>query len=55
MPSPIIESKRKFIVMKGVGTSTGIIRRVLLWWWDARTKLMSEGEILKLYYDLTGE
>lgn len=55
MPNRMIESKRKYIVMKGVGTSTGFARKILLWWWDTRTKLMSEGEILKLFYDLTGE
>ena len=54
MPNKALEAKRKYIVACEVGSSTGLLRELLLKYWTAKTKYMSEGEILERYYALIG-
>ena len=49
MACDMIERKRKFIIISQVGHSTGLLRKALFYYWELKTRYMSEGEILKMY------
>ena len=52
MPSKIIRNKANYLLHVYVGDGSGIIGWIKTKYWINRIKYMSEGEILKRYYDL---
>ena len=55
MPNKALNDKSKYIIACEVGRSTGMLRNMLFWYWAKTVSRMSEGEILRRYYELTGE
>jgi len=55
MPSRLILDKRRYVFTVCVGKSKGFLRRIKVWYWNWRLDRMSEGEILKMFYEMTGK
>ena len=49
MPNRVVELKRIYIVNTQVGNTSGLLRKILYWYWDHKTKNMQWGEILEMY------
>ena len=52
MPSKLVESKKKFLLLSYIGNDNGIVGELKSKFWTWKVDRMSEGEILKRYYDL---
>lgn len=53
MPSKLIDSKKKYLLLSYIGDPNGIVGQLKAKYWTWKVEKMSEGEILKRYYDLT--
>ena len=53
MPNKFVDHKRKYLLNTYIGNGTGFIHNIKAWFWSWMVKRMSEGEILKRYYELT--
>ena len=53
MPSVLVSNKKRYIYSAYIGDAKGIIRNIKEWYWSMRLESMSEGEILRRYYELT--
>lgn len=49
----ILEDKRRYLFAVYVGNAKGTLRRILEWYWSRELENMSEGEVLKRYYEVT--
>lgn len=53
MPSRLVESKKKYLLRSYIGNNNGIVGELKSKFWEWKVGQMSEGEILKRYYELT--
>ena len=50
----ILEDKRRYLFAVYVGKARGNMKKFLEWYWNKKLDAMSEGEILRRYYEETG-
>lgn len=50
----ILDNERNYII-ETKSEEWDAFRNIAHWWWTKRVAMMSEGEVLKMYYELTEE
>ena len=53
MPSKLVRSKANYVLCCYIGNGSGIIGWIKTVFWTWRIKHMTDGEILKRYYELS--